>query len=120
MKRNGWARVRPPGIDGLRRGAWYPVVDDSAPDSVVLDVRGEKITVPRLRVHIRRLKPERCGVVVRAPDDYNPARGTPEDLGSRYAVCPQCHARVGLTGQPEYVDCTGCRCRFAVAWEETC
>jgi len=116
----GWARVEPPGAYSLRRGAWYPVVDDTASTEVVLDNTQRLVVIPRHHLRIRRHRPECFSVVVRAPDDPNPVRGTPEDLGLTYAVCPLSSSRIRLEGRPEILECPKCGHRFKVAWGDRC
>ncbi len=118
----GWARARPPGAGALRRGAWYRVVGDNGNGSVVVDL-GPRGTaeVPRSQIQIRHHRPPYFSIVVRSPEDPNPVRGTPRDVGDRYAVCPHSHTRVPLNGDEKpYIDCPECGCRFAIAWHEAC
>ena len=116
----GWARVKPPGAYMLRRGAWYAVVIDNRYHLVVLDVADRNVAVPRDRLHIRQHLPTKFSVVVQEPDAYNPVRGTPEDLGGMYAVCPSSRSRVRLAGHPVVLQCPVCGHREKVAWEEEC
>ncbi len=116
----GWARVKSPGAYGLRRGVWYPVVDDDASTGVLLDISLRTITIPRNILQIRRHQPERFSVVVRLPEDPNPVRGTPRDLGPTYAVCPSSGSRVRLSGHPDHLHCPSCHHLYAVAWDDEC
>jgi len=58
-----WARVRATRAHGLRRGAWYTVVNDSKPGIVFLDVSKRNVAVDRSLLEFRR----KCSLV-----DVNP------------------------------------------------
>ncbi len=116
----GWARVKPNGAHLMRRGAWYPVVNDNAATLVVLDVARQNIAVPRDLLDLRRHRPERFSVVVKEISDPNPVRGTVSDLGLTYAVCPLSRSRIRLNGHPDELECPDCGYRHQVAWEERC
>ncbi len=116
----GWARVRPKTGLRLRRGAWYPVLTDDRTKNVEIDVAEHAVAVPREQVQIRRHRPERFSVVVKSSDDPNRVKGTPEDLGLRYAVCPASHSRVRLSGHPNFLVCPDCGHRYPVAWDDEC
>lgn len=122
----GWARVwfaakrAGEGGDQLRQGAWYPVVS-SGVTRTVLDVSGNRVTVPQETVELRNKRPDRFTVVYRTHDDPNPARGTRADVGRRYGVCPACASRVLFRGGviPAVATCGRCRHEGLVAWWET-
>ncbi len=126
----GWARVKGPSevnvgsqdhvAATLRRGAWYPVVQDDASQTVVLGVSRAELPVPREALQIRRHQSERFSVVARAPDDPNPVRGTPADLGPSYAVCPTTRSRVRLTEQTDSLECPRCAADHPIAWDQLC
>lgn len=117
----GWARVRPPGAYSLRRGAWYPVVEDDGEGSeVVLDLSNRRVVIPRRNLQIRSDRPTCFSIVVRTPKDPNPVKGTPEDLGLTYAVCPLSHTRVRVAGHPEVLECPRCGYQFPVEWKDLC
>ena len=105
----------------LRRGAWYPVLDDSAPAEVLLDIGGRIVAVPKriLELRISPPTPSRFTVVVRTVTDLNPVVGTKADLGRTYAVCPSCRARAQLYTRPEKITCHACGHRGEIAWWET-
>src|SRR5437763_11935791 len=71
----------------LRQGAWYPVVT-SGVTRAVLEVSGQRVTVPQEALEVRDKRPDRFTVVYRTREDPNPARGTRADVGRRYGVCP--------------------------------
>src|SRR5881628_514356 len=61
----GWARSADNVADVLRRGAWYPVVEDAADGHVVVEVRRQRIRLNRADVTVRtvtsaRLSRIRC------------------------------------------------------------
>jgi hypothetical protein len=116
----GWARVRPPGAHYLRRGAWYPVVNDSATSLVVLDVARRNVAVSRGSVELRRDVPDTFSVVIRSPEDPKPGRINGKYLGLTYAVCPRTRARVGFEGRPDTLECPVCGGSHAVDWEVIC
>jgi hypothetical protein len=116
----GWARVRPPGAYSLRRGAWYPVVDDNQSTEVVIALPIRTVVIPRGHLQIRRHRPERFSVVVREADDPNPRRGQLNDLGTIYAVCPSFGCRVRLSGHPDEMLCPECGRQFPIAWDDMC
>ena len=74
----GWARSRGDRAEGqgLRRGAWYRVVENPPKDFVVLDVHHVEIRIPKGDVEIRAERPNAWSVV-REP----------------HLVCPGCHDR---------------------------
>ncbi|MFB3112534.1 MAG: hypothetical protein ACE10G_10915 [Gemmatimonadales bacterium] len=137
----GWARLSAPDASASqswpelvppvsRRGAWYPVVDRvhpkpaAGPDGdrtlYVLDIGPWRLAVPANILEVRESLPDQFSVVVRSPTDPNPVRGTPADLGTTYAVCPQSRCRVRLIGHPEKLECPCCGEEHPVAWEEVC
>ncbi len=121
----GWARVWPtvkrPVSRNLRRGAWYPVVEDPEAERVFLAITNREVAVPRRIVQVRpRLpRPHRFSVVYCLRGERNPARGTAADLGNTYAVCPHCSARLRLFAHQLTVRCTDCGHEEEVAWWET-
>jgi hypothetical protein len=115
-----WARVRHTGAHNLRRGAWYPVVNDSNPSMVILDVSKHNVPVPRDSVDLAEKKPERWSVVRWDPSKPLPRRIGQENLPLTYAVCPFCRARGDvLEGQKDLV-CLECKMKAEVDWVDTC
>src|SRR5207248_11753928 len=55
----GWARSNGTRAEkeGLRRGAWYRIVEDHGKDWVVLDVHQVEVRVPRDNVQVRKERP---------------------------------------------------------------
>src|SRR2546422_10875076 len=96
----GWARCADNVADVLRRGAWYPVVEESGDGHVVVEVRRERVRLNRADVTVRTEPPEHWGVVVRTGG----VRPTPggEGVGgvTTYALCPLCHYRPDFARKP--------------------
>ena len=116
----GWARCLDNVADVLRRGAWYPILDESG-DKVVLEVRKKQVRISRIDVDVRDTPPDRWSVVVRT-GVLRPTLGSREGEGvtTTYAVCPHCHERQDFTGNPATLNCTRCKQEAKVDWSETC
>ena len=117
----GWARCLDNVADVLRRGAWYPILDESG-DKVVLEVRRRQVRISRIDVDVRDTPPDRWSVVVRT-GVLRPtlgAREGEEGPTTTYAVCPHCHERQDFTGRPASLTCTRCKQESNVDWSETC
>jgi hypothetical protein len=114
-----WAIARPFSRPTPRAGAWYPIIGEADGQRVVLEIRGRKVAVMRKLVEIRDDLPDRFTVVYKSTDEKNPARGSGRDLGTRYAVCPQCGARQPIFHDPHLLICTVCTHRGEVAYWET-
>jgi hypothetical protein len=116
-----WARVKLSGAHNLRRGAWYPVVNDSSAKIVVLDVAKRNVPVPRESVELADAKPEAWSVVKFNPDKPLPARISQENLPLTYAVCPFCRARsVEVDGGTPMLKCDECGKEAPVDWDNPC
>ena len=68
---NKWARVAKAEAHGLRRGAWYPVVNDTTDSMIVLDVNKENRPVSRAWLQFRDQRPTKWSVVRRDPEDQS-------------------------------------------------
>lgn len=109
------------GAHNLRRGAWYPVVNDSSDKMVLLDVAKRNVPVPRGSVEVAEGKPERFSVVKFDPNKPVPARISQEDLPLTYAVCPFCRARtMGIDDGVPALTCEECGKEAPVDWENPC
>ena len=99
----GWARVYPALkrqiTKQLRHGTWYPVISDHKPDRLSLRVGNQTVDVPRNVLEVRYKRPGHFSVVHKL-DLPAEERSSPNDLGKRYAVCPECSSRSTLFGQP--------------------
>lgn len=113
-----WTTARPEGNPCIRQGAWYPVLAQGA-SRVVIDVSGQTVDLPARLVETRARQPDRFTVVYRPMGSANPVRGTKQDLGRVYAVCPHDATRIRLYGTPDEVACPLCGYSGIVAWWET-
>src|SRR3989442_12995824 len=111
MPKRYWARLRADLDVPLRRGAWYEVRRLRPPEAVV-DVSGERVSVPREVLEITTVQPRRWSVV---PRPKNPDRfpGVAE-----YAVCPNCRERVPLSERLALLRCRRCPELSDIAWDE--
>ena len=103
MAAPGWARSRGDRAekDGLRRGAWYRVVEDSGKPWVVVDVHNVEVRIPKDDLEVRREPPTTWSVV------HEP-----------HLVCPGCHKRHHVSGQPTEAKCPECGNSYAVNWAD--
>lgn len=108
-----WARLKDDENRGLRRGAWYRVVELTAGDAV-LDVNRKSVPVPRTALDIVS-GPPRVWTIVRRPRD---AKGLVTEWDDKYLVCPGCRNRVPLKGNPHSLRCPRCDQLFRVGWDE--
>lgn len=120
MKPKKWARVRRAGAHGLRRGAWYAVVNDSKPNVVFLDVNKRNVAMDRSLLEFSARRPDRWSVVERDPDEPAAARASDANLNPTYAVCPACRARANLAPDTETMRCAACGGEFGVDWDTVC
>jgi len=99
----GWARSRGDRAEGqgLRRGAWYRVVEDPKKDYVVLDVHHVEIRIPRSDIEIRSESPK-IWSVVREP----------------HLVCPGCHARAVIPEGKKDLRCPECGRTYPIDWKD--
>ena len=93
-----WARLVVDVRNGLRRGAWYPVLSVGREETVVV-VRHHPMILPHDCLEIVDTRPRRWSVV---------ASGAP------YAVCPSCADRVPLHHLPNQLQCSRCHQWFEV------
>ncbi len=109
MPKRYWARLKVDLDCPLRRGAWYGVRRLRPPEAVV-DVLGERVSIPRSALEISSTPPRRWSVVPR-PNARFPGV-------SEYAVCPKCSERVPLMERLARMKCRRCRATAEVAWDE--
>lgn len=113
-----WARVLPPGLKPLRRGAWYPVLEEE--DSILtIEVQGSPLWVNRELVSIRTVAPTAWSVVRCKATDPPPVDAT-DALGLLYAVCPGCRGRVPVDESVHEIACTLCGHTAPVDWTDEC
>ncbi|HEX9727774.1 MAG TPA: hypothetical protein VGA37_04665 [Gemmatimonadales bacterium] len=115
-----WARVRKAGAHGLRRGAWYGVVNDKKPTIAFLDVNKRNVAVDRTLLEFADVRPYRWSIVVRDPEDPGTRRASESKLWATYGVCPSCRMRANIPTDAERFACPQCSNDFAIDWENPC
>jgi hypothetical protein len=100
----GWGRSRGKRAEaqGLRRGAWYRVVEDPKQDWVVLDVHHVEIRMDRADVELRP-EPPKTWSVVREP----------------HLVCPACHRRHVVAEGAKDAKCPECGRSYPIDWKDS-
>ena len=120
MKRPvGWARCLDSVADVLRRGAWYPILEETADGKVVVEVGQRPVRLSRVDVQVRETPPDRWSVVVRTGVP-RPTLGGGQEVVTTYAVCPHCNERQDFDGRPSSLTCTRCARASEVDWAATC
>lgn len=114
----GWARCSDTVADILRRGAWYPIVEETT-EHIVVEVRRRPVYLSREDVAIRIAPPDHWSVVVRT-GVLRPTLGGEGAVTTRYAVCPRCHHRQDVEGAPAELHCERCHETAPVDWSATC
>src|SRR5437879_11041788 len=98
----GWARCADNVADILRRGAWYPIVEESPDGHLVVEVRQQRVRLARVDVTIRAEPPDHWSIVARTgvlrPTLGGGGRG--RDVGCSYAVWTLCHYHRELAVTP--------------------
>ena len=99
-----WARSRGDRAEGqgLRRGAWYRVVESPAKDYVVVDVHHVEVRIPKGDLEIRGERPGAWSVV-REP----------------HLVCPACHARAIIPEGKKDAKCGECGKTYPINWKDS-
>ncbi len=120
MAKLGWARCTDSVADVLRRGAWYPILEDTGDGHVILSVREQRVRLSRNDLHVRLEPPDRWSVVVRTGVLRPTLGGKGKEVVTTYAVCPRCHERQDFAGKPATLNCTRCGASAPVEWSETC
>jgi len=87
--------------EGLRRGAWYRVVEAPGKSWLVLDVNRVEVRVPKETLELRNERPALWSVV------HEP-----------HLVCPGCHKRQHVSGRPGEVKCEECGQKYRVDWSD--
>ena len=116
----GWARCTDRMVDVLRRGAWYPILEDNGDKDVVVEVDHKPLPVARDHVVIIREAPSRWSVVVRTGVMRPTWSGAGASNPSTYAVCPHCRERQFFEGKPATLPCIRCKQSSPVDWSTTC
>ena len=120
MPTRKWARVLESGAHGLRRGAWYPVVNDTNSAIVVLDVAKKNVPVDRATLELADEKPDKWSVVKWDPAKPMPRRISQQNLPLTYAVCANCRARAELRTTGATLECPECKKTSDVDWVNPC
>jgi len=120
MQPKRWARVRKSGAHGLRRGAWYSVVNDSKPTMVFLDVNRKNVAMDRTLLELRDEPPAMWSVVQHEAGDPPERRPDWVDLEATYGVCPQCRSRSNLASGSASAGCGQCGGTFPIDWAHPC
>lgn len=115
-----WARVRKAGAHGLRRGAWYVVVNDTKPTIAFLDVNKRNVAVDRTLLEFANVQPYRWSVVVRDPQETGAKRASDANLQPTYGVCPNCRTRANLQADAERAACPNCGREYGIDWAHPC
>src|SRR5439155_428990 len=96
----GWARSRGDRAEkeGLRRGAWYRIVEEAGKTWIVLDVHLVEVRVPRENVDTRKDRPK-AWRAVHEPHLVCPGLCSP--AGAFWRYCPQGRgSRCAISCQP--------------------
>ncbi len=120
MTARSWARVLQAGAHGLRRGAWYPVVNVTNRELVLLDVHKANVPVPRTLVELSDHSPDAWSVVQWDGTEPGADRAGELNRGLTYAVCPHCRARAPLGQEAERMVCPECTRDAEVDWAHPC
>lgn len=87
---------------GLRRGAWYRIVEDPKKEWVVVDVAAVEIRVPKEDLEIRGQRPTSWSVV-RQP----------------HLVCPGCCTRAIIPEGMKDAKCNECGRVYPIDWKDS-
>jgi hypothetical protein len=120
MATHGWAQCTDKLADVLRRGAWYPIVEELPNGMVALEVQRNRVELKRSDLRIRHDPPSSWSIVVRTGVMRPTWSGTNSTGSTTYAVCPSCAERQYLEGKPLSLQCGRCRKTAPVDWNETC
>ena len=116
-----WARAKQSGAHGLRRGAWYAVVNEGHPKMAVLSVRKHNVPVPREMLEFSDGRPTQWSVVQWQDRQRGAQRASEANEGLTYAVCPACGERARLDPpDTKRITCAHCHGDFTVDWEHPC
>lgn len=120
MASRGWARCTDSVADVLRRGAWYPIVEDTGDGHVVVQVRAKRVRLTLADVTVTLDPPDEWSVVVRTGVLRPTLGGKGSEVVTTYGVCPKCQERQEFDEKPETLRCTRCGHTAAVDWSSTC
>jgi len=120
MATQGWAQCTDKLADVLRRGAWYPILEELSNGMVALEVQHTRVELKRSDLRIRREPPSQWSVVVRTGVMRPTWSGANSGNSTTYAVCPSCTERQYFEGKPLSLQCGRCHQIAAVNWNESC
>lgn len=120
MPNRGWARCTDSVADVLRRGAWYPIVEETTDGHIVVQVRAKRVRLTLADVRVRDDAPTDWSVVVRTGVLRPTLGGKGSDVVTTYGVCAKCQERQEFEGKPLTLKCTRCGHSAAVDWSEIC
>ena len=120
MTNRGWARCTDNVADVLRRGAWYPIVEETPDGQVVVQVRAKRVRLTRADIRVRQEPPDKWSVVVRTGVLRPTLGGKGSEVVTTYGVCSECQERQEFNGKPQTMQCSRCGHRAAVDWSEIC
>lgn len=119
-KERKWARVKKAGAHGMRRGAWYAVLNENKSNIVVLDVSKKAVPIDRTMLDFTMQKPHKWSVVHLDPQKDAAELAGEAGLGSLYGVCPNCAGRANLKKEDTQLTCPVCQLLFEIDWSMTC
>ena len=105
MANRGWARCTDSVADVLRRGAWYPIVEETGDGHVVVEVRTKRVRLTLTDVRVRLDPPDTWSVVIRTGVLRPTLGGKGTDVVTTYGVCPQCQERQEFDDKPTSLKC---------------
>lgn len=121
LPRRKWARAKGSGTHGLRRGAWYLVVNDAQAAVVILNVRKNNVPIPRSMLDIIPDRPNKWSVVRWQETQRGARRASEQNIGLSYAVCPACGERSKIEPpDASTMTCAHCHGTFVLDWEHPC
>src|SRR2546430_4312206 len=94
---------------------------DVCSSDLVVEVRQQRVRLPRSDVTIRTEVPDHWSIVARTGvlrPTLGGGRGS--EVVTTYAVCPLCHYRQDFAGKPDSLKCVRCGASSPVDWSQTC
>src|SRR2546430_13623115 len=93
---------------------------DVCSSDLVVEVRQQRVRLPRGDVTIRTEVPDHWSVVARTGALRPTLRGQGSDVVTTYAVCPLCPYRQDYAGKPRRPKCVRRGATSPDGWSETC
>ncbi len=113
MTSERWARLCADVYCGLRRGAWYKVIN-AGTNHIAVDVEGQRVFLPRDVLDIVDVRPALWSIVIHTDNSFS----FPPDQGKHYAVCPSCRDRQVPADRPWALRCRRCNGLYEVNWSQ--